>query len=148
MTDQKNISFRIKNISTLQFSIKNIPELDVVDKSLIHFQINPASFADKDNDVIGIDTLVDVYLDQENQIKVCELITRITYEVVNFSEFIDPSDNSINIPDQIMHTFLSISLSTTRGILAAKTEGTQLRDVFIPILNPTGFKPVEVNKTT
>jgi len=148
MSDNKNITFRIKNITTRQFSITNILELETVDKDLIQFLIHFASFADKDNNIIGIDTLVGIYLDQEKQKKVCELITRITYEIINFSEFIDSNDNSINIPDQIMHTFLSISLSTTRGILAAKTEGTQLRDVFIPILNPTGFKPVEVNKTT
>ena len=147
MPDQINISFRIKNISTLEFSIKNIPELETVDKSLIQFQIFPATFIDKNNNVIGIDTVVDIFVDQEKQKRVCELITRITYEVVNLSDFIDSVDNSIKIPDPIMHTFLSISLSTTRGILASKTEGTLLRDVFIPILNPAGFKPVEINKT-
>ena len=113
----------------------------------MQFQILPSSFIDRKNNAIGIDTAVEIYIDQEKQKKVCNLISRIIYEVINFSDFINPQDNSIQIPDNFMHTLLSISLSTTRGILASKTEGTLLRDVFIPVLNPAGFKPVQLNKT-
>ena len=55
--------------------------------------------------------------------------------------FIDENDKNIfHLPDQFIQTLLSISLSTTRGILAAKTEGTNLKNVYLPVLNPTQFK--------
>jgi len=146
MPEQINISFRIKNISTLEFIIKNMPEIETSDKNLFQFQILPASFVEKENSAIGIDTVVDIFIDQEKQKKVCSLITRIIYDIVNFNDFVNTIDNSLNIPEQFMHTLLSIALSTTRGILATKTEGTLLRDVFIPILNPMGFKPIDVSK--
>lgn len=145
MVEQVNITFRIKNISTLEFSVKNLSEAETLNKDLFQFQILPASFVDNDNKVIGFNTVVDIFIDLEKQKKVCSLITRVTYDIINFSDFINSVDNSLNIPDQFMHTFLSIALSTTRGILAAKTEGTFLRDVYIPILNPAGFKPMEAS---
>ena len=70
------------------------------------------------------------------------------YEIINFEEFINPQDsNSIMIPDQFVHTLLSISLSTSRGILAAKTEGTILKKIYMPVMNPAGFKAKTVEKT-
>lgn len=145
MTDKVNISFRIKNISTLEFGIKNIPEIETIDKDLFQFQILPASFIDKEKNIIGIDTVVDIFIDVEKQKKVCELITRISYEVINLHDFYNNEDDAIIIPDQFMITLISIALSTTRGILTAKTEGTLLREVYLPILNPASFKPVEKN---
>ncbi|MDR3668380.1 MAG: hypothetical protein P4L35_16170 [Ignavibacteriaceae bacterium] len=140
MSDIRNFTFRIKEILTLEFSIKNIPEDISTDLDSFKFEVLPQLFIES-NKFIGFNTTINVLMGKDNPLLICSLLTRISYEIINFEDFIDPQNsNSITIPDQFVHTLLSITLSTSRGILAAKTEGTILRNIYMPVMNPAGFK--------
>jgi hypothetical protein len=140
MSETRNITFRIKEISTLEFSIKNIPKEISPDPDNFKFEVLPQLFIES-NKFIGFNTTINVLMGKENSLLICSLFTRIAYEIINFDEFINTQDsNSIMIPDQFIHTLLSITLSTSRGILAAKTEGTILKNIYMPVMNPAGFK--------
>ncbi|MDR3597216.1 hypothetical protein [Clostridium sp.] len=140
MSDIRNFTFRIKEILTLEFSIKNIPEDISTDPDSFKFEVLPQLFIES-NKFIGFNTTINVLMGKDNPLLICSLLTRISYEIINFEDFIDPQNsNSITIPDQFVHTLLSITLSTSRGILAAKTEGTILRNIYMPVMNPAGFK--------
>jgi|ERR1035437_9959313 hypothetical protein len=140
MSETRNITFRIKEISTLEFSIKNIPEGISLDADNFKFDVIPQLFIEAKKN-IGFNIAINVLMGKDNPVLICTLLTRIAYEIINFEEFINPQDsNSIMIPDQFVQTLLSISLSTSRGILAAKTEGTILKNIYMPVMSPAGFK--------
>lgn len=138
-----NIDFGIKEISTLKFSLNNIPGGIDITKENIQFQIMPRSFINYENNIIGFEIAVNIFLEKNGRDNICELITRSSFEVSNLKEFVPlEKKDTPDLPMNFMQTLLSISLSTTRGILIAKTEGSILNGICLPILNPTSFKPV------
>ena len=140
MSDIINFTFRIKQISTLEFSIKNISGEISDNMDVFKFEVLPQLFIEPDN-ILGFITVINVYEQRENPVLICNLITRISFEIINFKDLLTPeTPNLIKLPDLLSQTLLSISLSTSRGILAAKTEGTILKNVYLPVLNPTDFK--------
>lgn len=71
----------------------------------------------------------------ENEDKILAKIeTRTTFHVSEIEKIAD--GESLNIPDNLGVTLLSISLSTTRGAFAAKIEGHFLENHLIPLVNP------------
>lgn len=146
MADPKkiDITFRIASIKTLKFLIENIDEAIKIDKATFEFNISVAMFADPLKKIIGFNIAVEVFTDKTKQLKLSELVTQTVYEIVNFNDVIshDEANKLINIPDPFMTTLISIALSTSRGIFAAKTEGSVLSGVYIPVMDPKAFKPV------
>lgn len=141
-----DITLRISSIKTLKFSIDNTPEVFKLDRESFIFNISIASDINVSNKIIGFNVIQDIYLDKELKNRVCELITRIEFNIINFNEVIIKKDKDILIPDSIMVTLLSISLSTSRGVLAAKVEGSGLEGVNMPVVNPSNFKHVSKPK--
>ena len=71
----------------------------------------------------------------ENADKIISRIeTRTTFHISEIDKIAD--GESFNLPKNLGITLLSISLSTTRGAFAAKTEGHFLENHLIPLLNP------------
>ena len=71
----------------------------------------------------------------ENADKIISRIeTRTTFHISEIDKIAD--GESLNLPKNLGITLLSISLSTTRGAFAAKTEGHFLENHLIPLLNP------------
>ena len=119
-------------------------EASKIDKNTFEFNISIGMYANPEQKIIGYNVFVDVFTDKSKSIKISELATQIIYEIVNFNEAIskDEAKKVLNIPDIFITTLISIALSTTRGIFAAKTEGSVLDGVYIPIMDPKVFKPV------
>lgn len=140
MSKKTSIQFLIEKITTLEFSIKNLPDSKFSESYEYIFEVNPASAVDIPARTIDFITHIGIYSDTTKTKNICELITSVKYGIKNLDQFIDEKDeNLLHLPDQFMQTLLSISLSTSRGILAAKTEGTILNNVYLPVLNPTQF---------
>lgn len=144
MSKKINIQFFIKDISTLEFSVKNPPDKTFKIPKDVVFQVTPSSSIDLPSSTVDFITFIGIYLDKEKTKNICELVTSIKFGIKDLTKFIDEKDkNLLHLPDQFMQTLLSISLSTNRGILAAKTEGTALNNVYLPVLNPTQFEPTD-----
>ncbi|MBC7411892.1 MAG: hypothetical protein H7331_05495 [Bacteroidia bacterium] len=47
------------------------------------------------------------------------------------------SDDDVRLPDSIIITLLSLSISHTRALLYNRTLGTKYENYIIPIVNPT-----------
>jgi len=137
-----DVTFRILSIKTLKFTIDNNEVVSKTDRKLFKFNISLATFFNPKNKIVGFDIIQAVFLEEDMTQKVSELISRIEFEIVNFEEVIKHNEDQkkINVPDQIMMTLISISLSTARGIFAAKVEGSALEGVYMPIVNPASFK--------
>jgi len=77
----------------------------------------------------------------------CEFILK------DFEDIIKQDENQqVNIPDDLLITLLSVSYSTTRGIIASLTAGTEYQNIFLPLVNIQEFKdmlqkpPVKADK--
>lgn len=58
------------------------------------------------------------------------------------------SDGKLNVPEQVMITFLSLAVSTTRGALSTRGAGTSLERFVLPIMNPKDLlKTAEAGST-
>ncbi len=147
MKEQKKtgINFGIKEIKTIRFSFNDIPDSDSIKTHDVQFQILPASFFNYEENIVGFDIILTAYIKVKQNKSVCELITRVSFIVNNLKEIVpEENKNTPKLPDQFIQTLLSISLSTTRGILFAKTEGSNLNKYYLPILNPANFKPTGI----
>lgn len=135
---EQKFSLKIKDIKTVKFSIDNTVNLN--NNTDFNFNINSMLIVDKENKLVGFDIHITITPKiNENDI-FAEIKTRNLFEVLNFDEIIKEKNDGLEIPDQIIETLNSISISTTRGILTAKTEGTILQNVFLPLVNPKAFK--------
>lgn len=142
MKEKINIQFLIEEISTLEFSIKNQPSINIDDYENLVINVNPSSSVDIKSGIVDFIIMISIHSGGKEKIIICELVTSIKFAIKNFAQFLDKENNKLlRMPDQFMHTMLSIALSTSRGILASKTEGTNLQKVYLPILNPADFKP-------
>lgn len=142
--DKINISLRIVSIKTIRFSLDNANVSKEINKNAFIFNISAKVSIDPNSKSIAIEILQDIFLDKELQTSVCQHVSRIVFEIVNFDSVIKHNieKKDIKIPDDLMTTLISISLSTSRGILASKIEGSNLEGVYMPIVDPKSFKPV------
>jgi len=145
-----DVTFRISSIKTLKFLLDNTEAAVKTDRKAFHFNITLGTFVNPSNKIIGFEVIQDVFLDKELTQKVSELISRIEFEILNFDEVVkhNKQTKELNIPDQIMVTLISISLSTSRGIFASKVEGSALEGVYMPIVNPLSFKKLPIHTET
>lgn len=144
MDKKVNIQFFIKEISTIEFSVKNSPNLKIKENNDAVFEVSPSTAIDTKSSTINFIIQIGIYSDNTKKESLCRLVSSIKYGIKNMEVLIDENDNNrIRIPNQFMQTLLSLSLSTSRGILAVKTEGTNLMNTYLPVLNPTNFKPAE-----
>lgn len=69
-----------------------------------------------------------------------ELQVENTFEVRPFKDVVKLKETGVyDIPDDILHNLVSLSISTVRGILFEKLKGTIVQNEVYPLINPTSF---------
>lgn len=128
----KQISFGLQSFKILDIDLnQDIIEYDEENSGYaIQFKLE----ANKKESTVSI--LFNITAQEgENADKILARInTRTTFHLSDIENITD--GKTIDIPDNLGVTLLSISLSTTRGALAAKTEGHVLEGNLIPLVNP------------
>jgi len=106
----------------------------------------------------GINTIFspDIRIDEENAIVVIGLSTSIRtfdeasqelqskadfthdyhFHIENLNDFLTKAENGASIAQILATTLISISISTSRGIIWAYTKGTFLEGFMLPVINP------------
>lgn len=144
MENNKNIFFRIKEISVLRFSINNDPSIQFEDQTT-NFNVNIRTFANNDNKYFGVDVFI--FIKNQEQIVMCEMTIRLLFDIKNYDDFVEKSElRGVKFPEHFVQQLISISISTSRGILYSKTEGTKLGNIYLPVLNPSKFVSVPQDK--
>ena len=59
------------------------------------------------------------------------------FSVLELADFHKPDSETYDIPNNVMVTFLSLSVSHTRALLAKNAQGTNFAGLYIPIVNPS-----------
>ncbi len=105
-----------QNVNQLGYQIQFRPEIDVNNDIFIIEMKVQAKFGENSNEVIG------------------SIHTKSNYRVTRLKDLV--KDGKLVLPKNLAVTLLSIALSTTRGAMAAKSEGNILAENVMPLINP------------
>lgn len=151
--DKKALQYNLKGIKKLtsyinsldSLSIKNLTEEKVVAQKGFQFGF------DKVDGIFTIRVLIDILCraDTPKPTKLFGTIVQYDFIFKDYKEIVKEIDeNKVDIPDDLLITLMSVSYSTTRGILAMLSSGTDYQQVFLPLINIQEFKTLLQKITT
>ena len=137
MEEQKNITFRLKNIELSQTSLSVVTE-SITNDTIFKFNINIEHLVNLNENVIAIKPIVEIFIEENNNKTILGgLSASLVFEFENLPSFV--IDNEVKLPTDIIIAINSISISTIRGIMFSTFKGTYLHNAFLPIIDPKSF---------
>ena len=148
--DQYQLNFTLSSIKTLSFSIKEPTTLDDTSKDFnINYEISPKLGINYDDKEVKL--IIDVTGElQSSKEEILSSSIEFIFTINNLEELVFVKEGGFEIKDaQWTVVILSLALSTLRGIIFAKSEGTVLQKKHIPVLDPNTFikKPEKTEVT-
>lgn len=128
-----DIKFQIKAIELLNSSIK-VPTIPNKSTTNFKFNIGIENRIDIKNELIFI--IVHTEIKDENQSDILgNLSVSCIFELTNFSDVVTVDHNDkANIPQNLIETLNSISISTARGVMFSTFKGTFLHNAILPVI--------------
>jgi hypothetical protein len=144
MSTQENtklVTFKFKGIELLEFKLNKAKQPLLVE-NIFNYNINLEQHLNPENRLGIIVVNVDIiHVDGEE--KLASMAASCIFEIENFQEFLSEDSKQVFLPDTILTTFNSISISTVRGLLFAQLRGTYLHNAILPIVDPKSFVRTE-----
>jgi len=135
MDSNKQVTFQLKGIELLGIEL-NQPTKPLPEPTTFHFEISlEHRINDADNLAIVICTIS--IQEEDEKFKFGKIQVSCIFEVANMQVFRLESDNKI--PDSMLITLNSITVSTVRGIMFAEFKGTFLHNALLPVVDPQSF---------
>jgi hypothetical protein len=133
----KTISYRITSINELEFNIHNFYALQIPTFELSKIGIRYGWMSRPDKDTKEIILLISVAIiykvDENNEFPLVNYSNGTHFGIDNFDDVVkNITDISWDFSDEVMATFLSISISTIRGILIEKLARTPYNQIILP----------------
>ena len=140
----KQVNIAVKKIKEIEFFINEEVTLAVPDSFSIGFELT-TNLNLNDNTV---EMVLSVFFSEENTSNVfMKIKTSNVFLLLELNDFHNPENNQFNIPDNVLVTLLSLSISHTRALLAKNAIGTKFAELYVPIVNPSDvFKELLSNK--
>lgn len=142
----QEIKFQIRNIELVDFSL-NHPLQPLIQETKYKFNINIEQKFIEQQNLVAIMTTVNMIHEEDQQVH-GSIKTNCLYLIDNLAQYINEEIKSVELPDQFNTTLISISLSTTRGIMFSQFKGTFLHNTILPIVNPTEFRKENSSQRT
>lgn len=103
--------------------------------------------ADLKNNTIGIKLGVNIQLKSKPPVPIAFIEVEYIYKISGLNKIQeDESERGMAIPSEFLATLISLSYSTTRGVLLAKGMGTIIEKVILPIIDPHKLLPKQMLK--
>lgn len=134
VANNQNVRIQLQGIELLKSQI-NTPEINDFKTDKFHFNIKVSAKVNPERRFIVIITNVNVLGDQLTEVLGYVEISCIFF-IENFEEVIEISGIEANIPQKIIDSLNSISISTLRGVMFEQFRGTILHHAYLPIINP------------
>lgn len=129
---EKQISFGLHSFKILEFELNE--DLSDYDPENSGYAIQFRQEMSKKDSTVSFLIRVTAQEGEKAEKVIAKMETRTAFHIDKLDEIIN--GNVLNMPKNLGITLLSISLSTTRGALAVKTEGHFLENHLIPLVNP------------
>jgi hypothetical protein len=133
------VELKIKAIELINGSLQ-LPVGQNAAITSFNYNINIESRADAANKLVFVIVHVEIKNDDQSYV-LGALSVSCIFEIVNFEEVIKTEpDGKLNIPQPLIDTLNSISISTTRGIMFSTFKGTFLHNAILPVIEPKEFQ--------
>jgi hypothetical protein len=129
----KQVNIAVSRIKEVEYSINESIEIQSSAQVNINFQVT-TNFNLDDQTVELLFTAQ--FAEITEGIVFLKIKTSNVFSVFELADFHKPGSETYDIPDDVMVTFLSLSVSHTRALLAKNAQGTKFAHLYIPIVNP------------
>lgn len=139
MKSKEHIAFGVKitSVELLEHQLAE-PQQHELDIPVFNFDINLVHrFKAEENFIFVVCTLI-VY-GSDKTYKLSAVKASCSFEVDELKTFYNKKAKSYHLPDQLVITLNSITISTVRGLMFGLFRGTHLHYAVLPILNPKSF---------
>ncbi len=134
---ESQLSFQIKGIELLDIKL-NHPKEPLPDPMLFQYKIGVEHKISIENRLIIVITTIDI-IHEDQETRLASLQASCIFEIANFEDFLNADTQQISIPDLMIVTLNSVSLSTIRGIMFSQFKGTFLHNAILPVIDPKSF---------
>jgi len=151
VTKKKSIQFKIVNIKKLSYFENNPSQIGIKEKKIKNSNVDYGANIHIDNKsgTVSIQTMAKFYLEkEEKKYNLLGIETKHIFKIRNFSNVIHSTkENVYEIPDEIMQTFMNISISGMRGMIAILNTRSEYNQLYLPIINSVSLlKGTKKNK--
>lgn len=129
--EKLNIGLHLESCNEIKF-ISNTPDEEINADKLKYGFINIIS-PNPEEKIIGITTGIQ-YSYEENPIMECHYSFTFKYEEDVNGSVIISNENGIKINQDILNVIISVAIGAIRGIIIAKTAGTNMSKYPLPII--------------
>ncbi len=132
--EQKQVNIGITKIKEIEFFVNENMELSGLVNPLITFELQTnINMADSNIELL-LTAKFNIPGDEKDFLRIK---TSNVFSIPSLSEFLDADKQLFNLPENVMITLLSLSVTHTRALLAKNASGTKFADLYLPIINPT-----------
>ncbi len=130
----EQVNIAISRIKEVEYFINESIELQPGAQVNISFQVTTnIKLDDKTVEML----LTAQFAETTEGIVLLKIKTSNVFSVLELADYHKSENETYDIPDNVMVTFLSLSVSHTRALLAKNSQGTKFAGLYIPIVNPT-----------
>jgi hypothetical protein len=132
--EQKQVNISIVKIKEIEFFVNESMDVPGSENPVITFELLP--------NINMADSIIELLLTAkfnlpEDEKDFLRIKTSNMFSIPELSDFFDGEKQLFHLPDNVMITLLSLSVSHTRALLAKNASGTKFADLYLPIINPT-----------
>ena len=136
------VNFQIRGVEVINNSFVLPPSPPIGNNINFNFNIKIENKVDHVNKLILVIVHVDISTFETPLNILGNISVACIFNVENYDEIITPEKDNVNVtlPDELSTLLNSISISTTRGVMAQIYKGTFLNAAILPIVDPKVFK--------
>lgn len=134
--EEFNVISRIVSLKLKEFKLEKGVDIDratVVFDHTLNIQVIPSA------NLVSIESTTRIYNDSKKTSYIGVLAVNGEYEVANLKDLLTQFGQKI--PTNLLTMFVGAQLSTSRGFLILKTEGTPLEGIIFGLIDPLSFFP-------
>ncbi len=132
--EQTQVNIAVKKIKDIEFFINE--ELESTNPLIPNISFELTINCDLKEKSVEM-LLSTIFVDPNNGNILMKIKTSNVFLFLELANYYKPDTNEFNIPDNVMVTFLSLSISHSRALLSKNAMGTKFADLIIPIVNPS-----------
>ena len=132
--DPIQVNIAIKKIKEVEFIVNE--EVEIANPNIANISFEVTTNINLNDTSVEM-LLTATFSDMAQGLVFMKIKTSNVFLVLELAQFHSPENNAFNIPDNVLVTLLSLSISHTRALLAKNALGTKFAELYIPIVNPS-----------
>jgi hypothetical protein len=132
---KRNIGFALKGIEIIDLQLIH-PEKAMPEDVVFDFDIDINHRVNIENELVFVVSNVTVFMEKE--LKLGQVKLSCVFHITDFKNLLD-DNQKLDLSEDVVITFNSISISTTRGVMFSEFRGTFLHNAIIPLIDPKGL---------